>query len=49
MALTALVIGSALLMLVGLWHQAGRFCDELPASLQDRLPLVGRSRYSSTS
>ena len=43
-ALTALVIGSALLMLSAFWHQAREMVvTTLPASLQDRLPLVGRS------
>jgi hypothetical protein len=42
-ALTALVIGSALLMLSAFWHQAREMVVKpLPASLRDRLPLVGR-------
>lgn len=43
-ALTALVIGSALLMLSAFWHQARRVVVErLPASLQERLPLLDRT------
>ena len=43
-ALTALVIGSALLMLSAFWHQA-RFMvvRPLPESLRDRLPLIERA------
>src|SRR3954471_4523353 len=43
-ALTALVIGSALLLLSAYWHQARRLVVlRLPAALQDRLPLLDRS------
>jgi len=43
-ALTALVIGSALLLLSAFWHQARRFVVELlPADLRRFLPLVGRA------
>jgi len=43
-ALTALVIGSALLMLSAFWHQARALVVRpLPASLRERLPLVDRS------
>jgi hypothetical protein len=43
-ALTALVIGSALLLLSAFWHQArGLIVKPLPESLRDRLPLVDRS------
>jgi len=43
-ALTALVIGSALLLLSAFWHQARELIVKpLPASLRDRLPLVDRS------
>jgi len=43
-ALTALVIGSALLMLSAFWHQA-RFMvvRPLPESLRERLPLIERA------
>ena len=42
-ALTALVIGSALLMLSAFWHQArGMVVRPLPEGLRDRLPLVDR-------
>jgi hypothetical protein len=43
-ALTALVIGSALLMLSAFWHQARTaIVGTLPEGLQARLPLTGRS------
>ncbi|GAC1501848.1 MAG: hypothetical protein NVS1B6_08280 [Steroidobacteraceae bacterium] len=43
-ALTALVIGSALLLLSAFWHQArGAIVRPLPPGLRDRLPLVDRS------
>jgi hypothetical protein len=43
-ALTALVIGSALLLLSAFWHQArALIVRPLPESLRDRLPLVDRS------
>jgi len=42
-ALTALVIGSALLMLSAFWHQArGAIVRPLPEGLRDRLPLIDR-------
>jgi hypothetical protein len=42
-ALTALVIGSALLLLSAYWHQARRIVvNRLPASLQARLPNLDR-------
>ena len=42
-ALTALVIGSALLLLSAFWHQARRMVvTTLPASLQERLPTLDR-------
>jgi hypothetical protein len=42
-ALTALVIGSALLMLSAFWHQARSIVVRpLPESLRDRLPLIDR-------
>ena len=42
-ALTALVIGSALLMLSAFWHQArAMVVRPLPTGLRDRLPLVDR-------
>jgi hypothetical protein len=43
-ALTALVIGSALLMLSAFWHQARTIVVRpLPESLRERLPLVDRA------
>lgn len=43
-ALTALVIGSALLLLSAYWHQARRLIvDRLPQALQDKLPLLDRA------
>ena len=43
-ALTALIIGSALLMLSAFWHQARAvIVRPLPAGLKDRLPLIDRS------
>ena len=43
-ALTALVIGSALLMLSAFWHQARTMVVKpLPTGLRDRLPLVDRA------
>ena len=43
-ALTALVIGSALLMLSAYWHQARRLIVmRLPANLQERLPNLDRT------
>ena len=42
-ALTALVIGSALLLLSAFWHQArGAIVRPLPESLRDRLPILDR-------
>jgi hypothetical protein len=42
-ALTALVIGSALLMLSAFWHQArAAIVRPLPESLRDRLPIIDR-------
>jgi len=43
-ALTALVIGSALLLLSAFWHQArGAIVRPLPAGLRERLPLLDRA------
>jgi uncharacterized membrane protein YfcA len=43
-ALTALVIGSALLLLSAFWHQArAAIVKPLPESLRDRLPLLDRT------
>jgi len=43
-ALTALVIGSALLLLSAFWHQARRtIVQPLPESLRERLPIVDRT------
>ena len=43
-ALTALVIGSALLMLSAFWHQARTMVVRpLPESLRERLPLIDRA------
>jgi hypothetical protein len=42
-ALTALVIGSALLLLSAFWHQArAMVVQPLPDSLKAKLPLVNR-------
>ena len=42
-ALTALVIGSALLLLSAFWHQArGAIVRPLPGSLRDKLPILDR-------
>jgi hypothetical protein len=42
-ALTALIIGSALLLLSAYWHQARKvIVMRLPASLQSRLPELNR-------
>jgi hypothetical protein len=47
-ALTALVIGSALLMLSAFWHQArAAIVRPLPESLRDRLPLIDRAAVAS--
>ena len=43
-ALTALIIGSALLLLSAFWHQARRaIVKPLPESLRERLPIVDRA------
>ena len=43
-ALTALIIGSALLLLSAFWHQARRVVvTRLPSNLQDRLPILDRT------
>jgi hypothetical protein len=47
-ALTALIIGSALLMLSAFWHQARRMVvTKLPADLQARLPNLDRPAMST--
>ena len=47
-ALTALVIGSALLLLSAFWHQArAAIVTPLPEGLRDRLPLVNRSALAT--
>ena len=47
-ALTALVIGSALLLLSAYWHQARRLIVmRLPANLQERLPHLDRRSWST--
>ena len=47
-ALTALVIGSALLMLSAFWHQArGAIVRPLPESIRDRLPLIDRTAVAT--
>jgi hypothetical protein len=47
-ALTALVIGSALLLLSAFWHQArGAIVRPLPEGLRERLPLVDRAAVAS--
>ena len=46
-ALTALVIGSALLLLSAFWHQARRtIVQPLPESLRERLPILDRTAVS---
>jgi len=46
-ALTALVIGSALLMLSAFWSQArGAVVRPLPESLRERLPIINRANVS---
>jgi hypothetical protein len=48
-ALTALVIGSALLLLSAFWHQArSAIVAPLPQTIRDRLPLVDRSAAAVT-
>jgi hypothetical protein len=43
-ALTALVIGSALLMLSAFWHQArALIVRPLPEGLRDKLPVIDRT------
>jgi hypothetical protein len=43
-ALTALVIGSALLLLSAFWHQARRsIVQPLPEGLRGRLPVLDRT------
>jgi len=47
-ALTALIIGSALLLLSAFWHQArSAIVRPLPQSLRDRLPLLDRTALVS--
>src|SRR4051812_39049196 len=47
-ALTALVIGSALLLLSAFWHQArAAIVRPLPGSLRDRLPVLDRTLVAS--
>jgi hypothetical protein len=47
-ALTALVIGSALLLLSAFWHQARRtIVQPLPQSLRERLPLIDRTAVAT--
>ena len=49
-ALTALVIGSALLLLSAFWHQArAAIVRPLPEGIRARLPLVERKGQSPTS
>jgi hypothetical protein len=48
-ALTALVIGSALLLLSAFWHQArGAIVRPLPQSLRNRLPILDRTAVAAT-
>ena len=48
-ALTALVIGSALLMLSAFWHQArAAIVRPLPASLRERLPILYRPAVAAS-
>ena len=47
-ALTALVIGSALLMLSAFWHQArAAIVRPLPEALRERLPLIDRTAVAT--
>jgi len=47
-ALTALVIGSALLLLSAFWHQArGAIVRPLPESLRDKLPVLDRTAVAT--
>jgi hypothetical protein len=47
-ALTALVIGSALLLLSAFWHQArGAIVRPLPEGLRDKLPILDRSAVAT--
>ncbi|HUP68043.1 MAG TPA: hypothetical protein VM145_07530, partial [Sphingomicrobium sp.] len=47
-ALTALVIGSALLMLSAFWHQARAvIVRPLPEGLRDRLPILDRTMIAT--
>jgi hypothetical protein len=47
-ALTALVIGSALLMLSAFWHQArAAIVRPLPEKLRERLPVLDRHVVAS--
>jgi hypothetical protein len=49
-ALTGLVIGSALLMLSAFWHQArAAIVRPLPESLRDRLPILDRTALVAAS
>ena len=48
-ALTALVIGSALLLLSAFWHQArGAIVRPLPENLRNRLPILDRTAVAAT-
>jgi hypothetical protein len=47
-ALTALVIGSALLLLSAFWHQArGAIVRPLPEGLRNRLPILDRTAVAT--
>ena len=47
-ALTALVIGSALLLLLAFWHQArATIVRPLPESLRDKLPILDRTAVAT--
>jgi hypothetical protein len=47
-ALTALVIGSALLLLSAFWHQArAAIVRPLPEGLRNRLPILDRSAVAT--
>ena len=49
-AITALVIGSALLLLSAFWHQArAAIVRPLPEGLRDRLPVLGRTAPAAAS
>ena len=49
-ALTALVIGSALLLLSAFWHQArAAIVKPLPEGLREKLPLIDREKVATAA